>query len=124
MSTAPIRVEPAVHLDERPWGRFEQLTLNEQTTVKIITVAPGQRLSLQTHTSRSEWWTVLDEGLTVHVDGQDWAPAVGERVWIPQGAAHRATNTGSAPARFLEVAFGTFDEGDIVRLEDDYVRSA
>lgn len=113
---------PQSELDRRPWGSFERFTLNERTTVKIITVDPGQRLSLQTHTSRSEWWTALDAGLTVAIDGRSWEPAKGEQVWIPQGTAHRASNAGDAPVRFLEVAFGHFDEQDIERLDDDYQR--
>ena len=41
-----------VSVVERPWGRFEQFTLNEPTTVKTITVEPGHRLSLQRHEHR------------------------------------------------------------------------
>ena len=113
------REQPQTLLDRRPWGMFERFTLNERSTVKIITVDPGQRLSLQSHTSRSEWWTALDAGLTVDIGGRSWEPAVGEQVWIAQGTAHRASNRGSAPVRF---AFGHFDEDDIERLHDDYAR--
>lgn len=116
------RQMPQALVDERPWGRFEQLAHNESVTVKIITVAPGQRLSLQRHSQRDEWWTVLDAGLEVEVDGTSSTPDVGERVWIPCGATHRVRNCGAADARFLEVAFGHFDEQDIERLEDDYER--
>ena len=35
---------------------------------------------------------------------------------------HRLGNSGQVAGRILEVAFGTFDEDDIVRLEDDYQR--
>jgi hypothetical protein len=31
-------------------------------------------------------------------------------------------NQGERPGRVLEVAFGDFDEADIVRLADDYAR--
>jgi len=31
-------------------------------------------------------------------------------------------NSGTAAGRLLEIAFGTFDESDIERLEDDYAR--
>ena len=41
---------------------------------------------------------------------------------MPQGARHRMGNSGTAAGRLLEIAFGTFDEGDIERLEDDYAR--
>lgn len=107
---------------ERPWGRFEQFTLNEPTTVKTITVEPGHRLSLQRHERRAELWQVLRGPLEVTVDGRTWSAEVGELVWVPVGAVHRMTNRGEAPAQVLELGFGEFDEDDIERLEDDYSR--
>ncbi len=114
--------EPTSYLEERPWGQFELLVLNEQVSVKVITVASGQRLSLQTHECRDEWWQMLDAGLCVEIDGVTWSPGPGEKVWIPRGTAHRVSNPHEAPARFLEIALGEFDEDDIERLEDDYAR--
>lgn len=107
---------------ERPWGRFQQFTTNESTTVKIITVDPGERLSLQTHRLRAEFWQVLDGPLVVTVGDESWSAEAGERVWVPRGAVHRLGNPGSAPARVLEISFGEFVEDDIHRLEDDYRR--
>jgi mannose-6-phosphate isomerase len=115
---------PEALVDERPWGRFEQLVLNERVTVKIITVEPGQRLSLQRHQYRDEWWTVLDDGLSVEVGAQRTPriAAAGEQFWIPRGITHRAANCTDRPLRFLEIALGAFDEADIERLADDYAR--
>lgn len=112
----------ATFVSHRPWGSFQQLTLNEPTTVKIITVEPGHRLSLQTHARRAELWQVLDVPLDITVDDRSWTAAPGEQVWVPQGAKHRMGNSGEVPGRILEVGYGTFDEDDIVRLEDDYSR--
>ena len=114
--------EPTSYVEERPWGRFELLVLNRQVSVKVITVAPGQRLSLQTHECRDEWWQMLDPGLCVEIDGVTWSPEVVEKVWIPRGVTHRVSNPHEAPGRFLEIALGVFDEEDIERLEDDYAR--
>lgn len=107
---------------ERPWGQFEQFVSNERVTVKIITVEPGHRLSLQTHQNRGEMWQVLDVPIEVTVGARTWSAAPGETVWVPQGDVHRMSNKGEQPGRVLEVAFGEFDEADIVRLEDDYTR--
>lgn len=107
---------------ERPWGQFQQFVSNERVTVKIITVEPGHRLSLQTHDHRGEFWQVLDVPIEVTVADRTWSAAAGESVWVPQGAIHRMANKGDRPGRLLEVAFGDFDEADIVRLEDDYAR--
>jgi mannose-6-phosphate isomerase len=108
--------------DERPWGRFERLTFNEPSTVKIITVSPGQRLSLQRHRNRDELWVILDEGAVVEIDGHRSEPRVGERLLIRAGQTHRLGSSGPG-VRVLEVAFGDFDEDDIERLEDAYGRS-
>ncbi len=106
----------------RPWGRFEQFVSNETVTVKIITVEPGHRLSLQRHEHRGEMWQILDVPIDVTLDGRRWSAQPGETVWVPHGALHRICNTGTKPGRLLEVAFGYFDEADIERVEDDYAR--
>lgn len=111
-----------VFVSERPWGQFEQFVSNESVTVKIITVNPGQRLSLQTHGHRAEMWQVLDVPLDIQVDDRTWAAQAGEQIWVPQGSRHRMANSGGEPGRLLEIAFGHFDEDDIVRLQDDYDR--
>jgi mannose-6-phosphate isomerase-like protein (cupin superfamily) len=111
-----------IFVAERPWGTFQQFVSNEQVTVKIITVQPGHRLSLQRHGHRGEMWQVLDVPIDITVDDRTWTAAAGETVWVPRGATHRMGNSGSEPGRLLEVAFGHFDEGDIERLQDDYAR--
>lgn len=108
--------------DARPWGRFEQFTHNEATTVKLITVLPGERLSLQVHTHRDELWVVTAGPVTAQVGAESREAVLGERIWIPRGTMHRLGNPGTEPAQILEVAFGEFDEADIERLEDDYAR--
>lgn len=113
---------PETLISHRPWGTFEQLSLNRTSTVKVITVQPGSRLSLQRHQHRSELWQVLDGPMEVRVGDRTWTAGPDERVWVPAGALHRMGNPGGAPARVLEVAFGSFDEDDIERLQDDYDR--
>lgn len=107
---------------ERPWGQFQQFVSNETVTVKIITVEPGHRLSLQTHDHRGEFWQILDVPIEVTVGDRTWTAEPGEAVWVPCHAVHRMSNKGDTAGRLLEIAFGAFDEADIVRLEDDYAR--
>lgn len=112
-----------VFTEERPWGDFQNFVTNEQVTVKVITVAPGQRLSLQRHRHRAEMWQVLDDApLDITVDDRTWAAKRGEMIWVPLGSVHRMGNSGTTASRILEVGFGDFDEDDIERLEDDYAR--
>lgn len=111
-----------IFVAERPWGRFQQFVSNETVTVKIITVQPGHRLSLQRHGHRGEMWQILDVPIDITVGDRSWRAEPGETVWVPHGTLHRMGNSGTAPGRLLEVAFGHFDEADIERLEDDYAR--
>lgn len=123
--TKPIPAQaPPVAFVERPWGSFKQYAFNEDTTVSLMTVLPGQRLSLQSHTGRAELWIVLDEGATVQVGEKIRACRPGDEVWIPAGEKHRLSGTGEAPARVLEVAFGNWQQEDIRRYEDDFQRPA
>ncbi|WP_240487312.1 phosphomannose isomerase type II C-terminal cupin domain [Actinomadura flavalba] len=120
-SDAPTDVPPVL-TERRPWGAFEQFTLNEPSTVKIIHVEPGQRLSLQRHRHRDELWVALDPGAVFEVAGRRILPEVGERVLIRAGDTHRLGSAGAA-VRVMEIAFGEFDEEDIERLEDNYGRA-
>jgi mannose-6-phosphate isomerase-like protein (cupin superfamily) len=111
-----------IFVAERPWGHFRQFVENRPVTVKVITVRPGHRLSLQKHGHRDEMWHVLDCPIFVEVDGRAWVAEVDEVVWVPSGAEHRISNRTDRVGRLLEIAYGDFDESDIVRLEDDYAR--
>jgi len=113
-----------MHIEShRPWGKFEQFTENESTTVKIITVNPGEKLSVQRHQHRDELWIALDSGLITHLDGEQRVFHKGESVYIRKNTIHSIENEYQKPARFLEIAFGHFDEDDIERLEDKYGRA-
>jgi len=113
---------PGVVHDDRPWGWFRQYAHNVTCTVKVIQVNPGEALSLQRHQHRDELWVVLDDGLEITVDDDVTVADRGQEFWVPRGSLHRVRGVGNAPARFMEVAFGTFDEGDIERLDDRYGR--
>lgn len=108
--------------EDRPWGGFAQFTQNEKTTVKVISVAPGQAFSLQTHEHRDEFWHVLRGTGIVHIDGVDHAAELGCCFECWRGVAHRVTG-GPNGITFLEISFGEFDEADIARLEDRYGRT-
>jgi len=105
----------------RPWGNFERFTLNERSTVKIITVNPGQELSLQQHAERDEEWLILQGSGTVIVGEQTTEVRPGDNFFVARGTKHRVSG-GPAGVTFLEIALGEFDEADITRLEDDYGR--
>jgi len=109
--------------DIRPWGKFRRFPHEDAGSIKIITVEPGGRLSLQYHERRAEFWVVLDAGLEITVGDRVWIAAPDEEIVIPRRALHRARNVGTAPARFMEIWIGRSTEDDIVRLSDDYHRT-
>lgn len=105
----------------RPWGQFERFTLNEISTVKIITVKPKQKLSVQYHNKRREFWRFLDNRAKVTLGKKIFRVKKGDEVVVPKKTVH-SVEALSKPVSFLEIAFGKFDEKDIVRLEDKYGR--
>ena len=120
--TKPIpEARPAVDLISRPWGSFKQYAFNQETTVSLMTVKAGQRLSLQSHTGRAELWIVLDDGCEVQVGEAILHPKAGDEIWIPANTKHRLASLGLV-VRVLEVAFGNWQQADITRYEDDYQR--
>jgi mannose-6-phosphate isomerase-like protein (cupin superfamily) len=115
-------MEPSLKHEERPWGSFTEFATNEPVTVKIITVQTGQAFSLQTHQNRDEFWHIISGKGLITINEQTTPLTVGTNYTIPRGARHRVEAT-TEPVVFLEVARGTFDEKDIVRLDDRYGRT-
>ena len=112
-----------IYKEERPWGSFERFTKDSPSTVKLITVNHGQSTSLQYHNHRQEYWRVIEGGPTLIIDGKAIVASVGQEFFIDKLIKHRI----SAPKNrvvILEISLGRFDEGDIVRLEDDYGRTS
>jgi mannose-1-phosphate guanylyltransferase len=111
-----------IYSERRPWGKFEKFHENKPCTVKLIHVDPNSRLSLQYHTNRSEFWQVVKGTATVDLDGENYILNEGDSLNIPKRARHRlgALDEGCV---VMEIAYGKFDELDIVRLEDDYSRA-
>ena len=108
----------------RPWGSYSVLTVAPRYQIKIITVNPSEKLSLQMHHHRHEHWVVVkgtakvtngDQVLLLHED---------ESTYIPAGNTHRLENPGVIPLELIEVQIGSYlGEDDIVRFDDVYGRN-
>jgi mannose-1-phosphate guanylyltransferase/mannose-6-phosphate isomerase len=123
--TKPIPAEkPAVGCVQRPWGSFQQYAHNRECTVSLMTVRPGERLSLQSHTARAELWIIIDSGAVVQVGEEERSCQAGEEIWIRANERHRLSCRGEQPVRVLEVAFGNWQQDDITRYADDFQRPA
>ena len=90
-------------IGERPWGKYEVLTEAEGYKVKRITVAPGGRLSLQSHHKRAEHWVVVIGTATVTVGKTVQKVTVNEHVHIPLQAIHRLENDTNTSLVLIEV---------------------
>ena len=108
---------------EKPWGYFEILFETEFSKVKILSVDPGQMLSMQMHEYRSETWYITQGIATVTKGDKTFELYPGENVVIDQKERHRIQNFGSEVLEIIEIQTGTyFGEDDIVRFEDIYGR--
>ncbi len=113
---------PTPYEETRPWGKFRQFTKGDPTTVKVITVSHGKKLSLQSHRLRSEFWRVLQGSVLITLGTTQHRAYAGDEFWIPVGTVHRLEGLGEKN-EVLEISFGTFDEDDIIRHEDDWNRT-
>jgi len=114
---------PKPYREQRPWGEELWLTREHEAPamVKVITVKPGESLSLQFHHRRDEFWLVLSGDGMAEIGERSLRLEPGGTCFIPRETKHRVSG-GSTAMSFLELAFGDFDENDIVRLEDRYGR--
>jgi mannose-6-phosphate isomerase len=114
---------PRPYQEKRPWGDFIEFMKNTASTVKIITVNPGESLSLQHHKNRDEFWHIISGEGSATIGDITHPLYAGSEHFVTRGTAHRLT-AGSTSLVVLEIALGEFDENDIVRLEDRYGRVA
>jgi mannose-6-phosphate isomerase len=109
--------------EERPWGSWHVIDVNEGYKIKRIHVNPRSRLSYQTHEHRSEHWVVIQGIATCTIDDSEVEVRTGESIDVAQGAKHRIANAHGVELVIVEVQLGGYTgEDDIVRIEDDYGR--
>ncbi len=107
----------------RPWGWYETVAEAPGHKVKRIGVAPGQRISLQQHSQRTEHWVVVQGTAHVTLGADNFDLTVSQHCDIALGQVHRLSNMTAAPVEIIEVQFGAYlGEDDITRLDDDYGR--
>jgi len=108
--------------EERPWGNFRQFTHNEITTVKIISINKGCSLSLQYHNHRVEFWKVLSGHPFVIVGEEKINAEPGNEFRVENLQIHQLEAIND-DVQVLEIAYGDFNEEDIIRIKDKYGRA-
>ena len=108
----------------RPWGNYESIADDATWKVKLITVKPDNKLSLQMHHHRAEHWIVVRGTAKVQINDKELFLSENQSTFIPLGSKHRLTNPGKIPLLLIEVQSGTYlGEDDIKRFEDSYGRT-
>jgi mannose-6-phosphate isomerase-like protein (cupin superfamily) len=113
---------PKPYREQRPWGEELWFTDETPSMVKILTVNPGEELSLQYHHNREEFWHIVSGDGFAQIGTERRPLAGGDDCFVEKEQHHRLIG-GKTPLVVLELAFGTFDEKDNVRLEDKYGRA-
>ncbi len=119
-----------LEIGNRPWGVYYVLEDSPLYKVKKLIVNPGKRLSLQSHTKRSEHWTVVSGVATIDIRHPDFSEIeqirmlrANEGCHIAVHHLHRLANTGLEPLVIIEVQCGDYTgEDDIERYDDDFGR--
>ena len=110
--------------ENRPWGWYRVIDDSDDHKVKEIKVNPRSRLSLQSHTKRSETWIVIKGEGTVTIDDKIHTLKLNESCHIPVASKHRLENKSDESLHIIEIQTGSyFGEDDIKRYEDDYNRN-
>ena len=109
----PINIS-MTNITERPWGYYQVLhKVGSHVKLKELTVMPGQRLSMQRHEHRAEFWFVAEGQATVYtVDPHSTEyevsarPSRHEHCWIRLGQWHQLCNDTDQPLRLIEIQYG------------------
>ncbi len=110
--------------EERPWGYFETLMETKSSKVKLLSVLPNHKLSLQKHQYRSETWYVVRGEAKVTKGNERFSLLSGDSIIIRQNEEHRLENTSNETLEIIEIQTGTyFGEDDIIRIKDSYGRA-
>jgi cytidyltransferase-like protein len=107
----------------RKWGYYKVLHEDgPESKVKELTVMPGQCLSMQRHTERSEFWFVTHGVATLYnINKKTDVELRGHynkhtSIWIPKNEWHQLCNETTEPLRIVEIQYGTAcEEKDIER---------
>lgn len=110
---------------EKPWGRELWIAQSDKYALKIIQFNKGSRSSLQYHVKKHEHVYVDSGQLQMEWENDQGAMEVlvlgpGDVIENKPGRKHRVTAL--VNVRLIEVSTPELD--DVVRVEDDYERTA
>jgi cytidyltransferase-like protein len=92
---------------ERSWGYYRVLHEVSGMKVKELTVNPRQRLSMQRHEYRNEYWIVSEGEATVDWNSGSTRLTTHKSDTILQGEWHQLINNTDQPLKIVEIQYGT-----------------
>ena len=105
------------NVEHRPWGCYQVTKKSDDGSEleKIITVKPNNKLSLQSHRHREEFWKILEGNALVEIDSNTFSLSNNDEIHIPLGAIHRVKNIGQQDLVIHEIQKGELlSEDDII----------
>ena len=107
----------------KPWGWYESLLKYPGYQIKILHVNPKGKLSLQSHSRRTEHWIVLEGIAQVQRNNKTFSLSSNESTFIDKNDKHTLWNDESTSLKLIEIQIGDYlEEDDIIRYEDVYDR--
>lgn len=109
---------------KRPWGYYRVLHEVSGMKVKELSIEPGQKISMQKHEHRSEYWIVSEGQCVVYGKSSNgnFMPLIAlkkhDSLKINLGEWHQLANPHDKPCRVVEIQYGSkCEESDIQRHE-------
>jgi mannose-6-phosphate isomerase-like protein (cupin superfamily) len=107
---------------DRTWGYYRILHEDgNEVQLREMTINPGQRLSLQKHEKRNEFWFVTHGRAAVYtMDRSSDIELMGvfgrfQHLWVPRDEWHQLVNEGEEACRMIEIQFGEeCDVNDVI----------
>jgi len=98
---------------ERPWGYYRVLHEVPGIKVKELTVNPGQKLSMQRHYNRAEFWMVSEGTASLRRLSASETLVPGESRYLTHDSVtiekkqwHQLCNTTDKPVKIIEIQYG------------------
>ena len=108
----------------KPWGSYKVIMSEGLYKVKILSIAPVEKLSTQLHYHRFEHWVIVKGTAKIRINDDVGTYSENQSVFIPIGTVHSIENIGCIELTIVEVQYGCYlEEDDIVRIEDKYGRT-
>lgn len=123
-SSSWILKEWQYYHEERLWGSFYNLFVEDNIKVKELIVSPSKGMSFQKHFQRSEIWLVSKGACVVNYSKNDPNKKKNitlnkfDQYLVPVGEWHQITNPYNEPCHIIEIQYGEeCSEDDIERTE-------